>query len=340
VKSWTDWAGGKLATDTHRWYFNLFFSPANGPFMRTFILQILLMALLPNCMFMDTDMLDMGSNSEPSSKPQAAKESSEWAGTLNCRDCVDSRTDGTDQIDLTIKDDKVSGHLGLFGWMNGVVTMGVEGHIVELNNHEVIIGSLIDGDVQGIGDFMAFFVDTTCGKKSTLALMKLSGSQFLRLKNLQPEDAVVGDVLSRFDTAYDSGRILNFTSHDSKANCTPTATPAAVAQRWNDSITGHDMTGFSSTLASTLRYYKKNQFSARDATARKTRSLSRSPDFRQEIIGDIQTEKTVDGLRLSFSKRYFTGGTATMGDTVLELQQIGGDWKVTLESDSATERAR
>ena len=300
--------------------------------MRTSILSILLMGLLLNCGSMDSDTL-----TEPSTR---AKKSSKWAGTLDCRDCVDWRTNGTDQIELTINGDKVSGYLNLYGLMNGVVNMGIEGHIVESNNHEVIIGSLKDANVQGSGDFMAFFVDTPCKKKSTLALMKLSGSQFIRLKNLQPEDAVVGDVSGGFYGAYNSGRILNFGSHEPKANCTPTATPAAVAQRWNDSITGHDMTGFSSTLAPELRYYKKTQTSAKEATARKARSLSKSPDYRQEIIGDIQTEKTVDGLRLSFSKRYFTGGTQTMGDTVLALQQIRGEWKVTLESDSATERTR
>ncbi|MGB0641445.1 MAG: hypothetical protein ACPGTU_19075, partial [Myxococcota bacterium] len=144
----------------------------------------------------------------------------------------------------------------------------------------------------------------------------------------------------RFDIAYDSGRILNFISHDSKASCTPTATPAAVAQRWNDSITGHDIPGFASTLASTVRYYKKTELSAREATAKKARSLAKSADFRQEIIGDIQTEKTVDGLRLSFAKRYFTGGASTMGDAVLEMRQIAGEWKITLESDAATERVR
>jgi hypothetical protein len=308
--------------------------------MRTPILSALLLALLPSCGFIDTDMFNMGSNAESSATPQTVDERVEWSGTLECRQCIDSRTDGIDQIELTVKSGKVSGHLSLFGWMNGVVTMGVEGHVVKLNNREVIIGSLVDAEVQGIGDFMAFFIDTACGEKSTLALTKLSGSQFNRLSNLQPEDAVVGDVLNRFDTAYDSGRILNFASHNATAHCTPPATPAAVAQRWNDSITGHDITGFASTLASTLRYYKKTDFSAREATARKARSLARSPDFRQEIIGDIQTEKTVDGLQLSFSKRYSTGGTSTMGDTVLELRQIAGEWKVTLESDSATERAR
>ena len=78
----------------------------NGPMMPVFIRTAVLMVLLTGC-----GLIDSSTESSPT-----AKRISTWDGTLDCRDCVDWRTDGTDQINLTINGDNVSGGLGLFGW--------------------------------------------------------------------------------------------------------------------------------------------------------------------------------------------------------------------------------
>jgi hypothetical protein len=115
--------------------------------------------------------------------------------------------------------------------------------------------------------------------------------------------------------------------------------PEAAVARWNDALAKHDVEALRSVYADSIEFYGTPM--PRDQVLKmKQEAFAQTPDFTQGIQNVRIVPLVSKRLRADFDKSWSGGGHETQVPSILELEQMDGQYRVVAEDDLASNSVR
>ena len=112
---------------------------------------------------------------------------------------------------------------------------------------------------------------------------------------------------------------------------------SALVKEWNKANSAKDYEALSGMFDNNVLFYG-TQLNKNACVENKQMAFKKSPDFYQQIYGDIDVEKISDTeVKCSFVKRVTVGGQTTDYPSYLNFRKVGDEWKISVESDLITD---
>ena len=130
----------------------------------------------------------------------------------------------------------------------------------------------------------------------------------------------------------------NNNSGDTKALVSDTTDFKQLVHEWNDSHSSKDVKVFSNLYDNSILFYGV-QLDKNTCILRKLSLFNQSPDFFQQIFGDIQIEKINDNeVKCHFVKRVTVNQTTNDYPSYLTFKKSESTWKIVTEGDLVTDK--
>jgi hypothetical protein len=118
---------------------------------------------------------------------------------------------------------------------------------------------------------------------------------------------------------------------------TETTDFAALVKEWNKANSAKDYEALSAMFDNNVLFYG-TQLNKDACVENKQMAFKKSPDFYQQIYGDVDVEKISDTeVKCSFVKRVTVGGQTNDYPSYLNFHKVGDEWKISAESDLITD---
>jgi len=112
---------------------------------------------------------------------------------------------------------------------------------------------------------------------------------------------------------------------------------AALVKEWNKANSSKDYEALSAMFDSNVLFYG-TLLNKNACVENKQMAFKKSPDFCQQIYGDIDVKKISDTeVKCSFVKRVTVGGQTTDYPSYINFHKVGDEWKIFVEGDLITD---
>jgi len=117
-----------------------------------------------------------------------------------------------------------------------------------------------------------------------------------------------------------------------------TKTLKDLTVKWNDCHIKQDLSTLATLFSEKVSFYGSSLHKEK-VISNKEEFFKKHPDFHQQIIGNIQTEKLSDStIKCSFIKRVTLNQVTKDYPSYLTFKKAGNEWKITAESDLITDK--
>ena len=111
----------------------------------------------------------------------------------------------------------------------------------------------------------------------------------------------------------------------------------ALVKEWNKANSSKDYEALSKLFDNNVLFYGM-QLNKNACIENKQMAFKKSPDFYQQIYGDVDVEKISDTeVKCSFVKRVTIDGQTNDYPSYLNFRKVGDEWKISVESDLITD---
>ena len=118
---------------------------------------------------------------------------------------------------------------------------------------------------------------------------------------------------------------------------TETTDFTALVKEWNKANSAKDYEALSAMFDNNVLFYG-TQLNKDACVENKQMAFKKSPDFYQQIYGDVDVEKISDTeVKCSFVKRVTVSGQTNDYPSYLNFHKVGDEWKISAESDLITD---